>query len=522
MVKKILYFLIVNIIFYLLPFHVIGGEMFYKGVFFQDFQIGPSKIIDFINQNNITFIMVDLYWDEIPDSSIIKELQKLNIAVCINWVPILKKDNKEVDLKDIMNGKEDKVIESFGNKLKECNRPIFISFCPDMNNEKFHWSGFYEGAYVYRETWKYLFKRLKQYYTELYWLFIPSIYNSPDRNWNKIKYYYPGNEFVHWVGLDARYLPKLSFVELNKWLDMQFNELKDTAPNKPTALLIKENTAIFTAFAEKKDINLVISDEQALTEKSFKKVIKGDIDKLIALQNKYKDILESSKKAQEIREAVKHLSCYPIPKEVKIDGNLDEWGGLRKEERGVMSIKTAQPASDTSGRVKSDYELSGVFCIRYDKEYLYVAAKINDDSLINEQEGADLWKQDCIELWFDMRNDDNMIKRMPNEPDDVQINIAPLTKGKLRAQAWAYRNPGDLKKLISSIECASSKTKEGYIIEAKIPVKYIDDSFVPEPGKVIGFNFSLINYNYSGLWIHYVWNGKTPEDSPNFGQLIFK
>ncbi|MFA5336279.1 MAG: sugar-binding protein [Candidatus Omnitrophota bacterium] len=193
---------------------------------------------------------------------------------------------------------------------------------------------------------------------------------------------------------------------------------------------------------------------------------------------------------------------------IKVDGDLSEWY--------IPDLSGSQAASVDKGSAK--------FYMLYDKENLYLAAAVDDDLVMGNQSGVDIWRDDGVELWIDAKGDADAFNNMPFNPGCYQINIAPLTKDG-KAGVYVYRNI-NTRPLADAIRAASKISsdpkKRGYSVEAAIPISAVNGLELQE-GKVLGVNFSITDKDSAnGEWRHIMWSGKQEDDATQWGRLKVK
>lgn len=112
---------------------------------------------------------------------------------------------------DVLNGKHDAYIDRFAEDAKIFNKPVFIRFLHEFNGNWYVWSGNKNGQAEggpkqVVAVWKYVVDRFKAKGADkVQWLWVPhgpSIDLSTDP-WNGVTNYWPGDEYVDWIGLDG-------------------------------------------------------------------------------------------------------------------------------------------------------------------------------------------------------------------------------------------------------------------------------------------------------------------------------
>ncbi len=203
--------------------------------------------------------------------------------------------------------------------------------------------------------------------------------------------------------------------------------------------------------------------------------------------------------------------CRKTDSKITVDGDLKDWG------KAVPAYVTKFTSHIEKGEVKDDSDFSMVFYTLYDDENFYFAALVIDDDVITKNTGADIWQDDCIEIWLDDAHDSTTPVMFAE--DDYQIGFSPQSDGRKSTESYVWRNP-DPEPVMKSMKVASSLTGKGYIIEASIPIKVLNE-LDPKSQKVIGFNISVCDVDKDGAWTHIVWSGKLHSDPRQFGELYF-
>lgn len=216
-----------------------------------------------------------------------------------------------------------------------------------------------------------------------------------------------------------------------------------------------------------------------------------------------------------------------------VDGTLDEWvrrlesrnwngrmevqkGQVLKWMRAVPTYLNGVTSRVESGAVASPQDLSATIYTLWDAQWFYVAAVVTDDDVVTQHDGADIWQDDAIELWFDCRHD--AVTHTLSQDDEYQLGFSPASRGRNRAVAWAWRNP-QTEPVIAAMHVASALTPTGYLIEAAVPWSVLHGCEAPSVGKMIGFNISIADKDADQQWTHMAWSGYLHSDPSQFGHL---
>ena len=158
-------------------------------------------------------------------------------------------------LNSILAGAHDAYIDRWADGSKEHGAPIMVSFCNEMNGAWFPWSGLhygggkeiigaptetYEGPELFKKTWRYVVNRVRaRGAANVLWVFHTMDYSMPNESWNMAAEYYPGPEYVDWMGFS---LYGNQFTSDSEWapffplFDWPYTELALLDPKKPIML----------------------------------------------------------------------------------------------------------------------------------------------------------------------------------------------------------------------------------------------------------------------------------------------
>ncbi len=158
----------------------------------------------------------------------------------------------EFSLQRIIDGAFDEELRAWARAAREDGIPLLIDFAPEMNGEWFGWSGVFSGggatsAYGdprlpdgperYRDAYRHLIMLFREEgATHITWFFHPNLESVPDEPWNQPAQYYPGDEFIDWVGVSAygALTPEEDWVLLSELLAKRRSAIEF---GKPLALL---------------------------------------------------------------------------------------------------------------------------------------------------------------------------------------------------------------------------------------------------------------------------------------------
>ncbi|UBM59339.1 metallophosphoesterase [Marinilongibacter aquaticus] len=146
-----------------------------------------------------------------------------------------------------------------------------------------------------------------------------------------------------------------------------------------------------------------------------------------------------------------HKQSFAPMAKVSIDGKLNDWKNLRFSNNDTHMDST--PFSHKNGNADGAFQ----FDTRYDKDFLYVAVKVDDDEL-ELKDGARPRNQDGIQLFIDPRPE--AISATNTSLSDVlYLELSPNS---------------DLTKLPEGITAACVKAESGFNAEFRIPLSSLN------------------------------------------------
>ncbi len=191
------------------------------------------------------------YWGE--QSFPAKNLQLIarhGAVPMIYWSPWDKPYDEEkgpdrFSLKEILAGKWDAYIDGWADGAAAFGRPFFVSFGNEMNGDWFPWSGCYYGGEhggneIFRQTWRYVVDRARQRGAKnIRWVFHVNAYPADNNTWNLMASYYPGSDYVDWLGLSVygkQFRHTGNWSEFKDMLEWPYEELTAIDAHKPVML----------------------------------------------------------------------------------------------------------------------------------------------------------------------------------------------------------------------------------------------------------------------------------------------
>lgn len=123
----------------------------------------------------------------------------------ITWEPSLSTTNT---LEAISNGNYDSYLTTFAQAAKNWGGLIYLRFAHEMNGNWYVWDGYHNGESSgpakYIAAWKHIHNIFSSASaTNVKWVWSPNHTSAPDESWNQAVNYYPGDDYVDWIGIDG-------------------------------------------------------------------------------------------------------------------------------------------------------------------------------------------------------------------------------------------------------------------------------------------------------------------------------
>ena len=179
-----------------------------------------------------------------------------NAIPLIYWSPwdkpyVMERGPDRFSLNAIVAGKWDAYIDSWARQAKSFERPIFVAWGLEMNGNWFPWSGcfygggeqiskdVYAGPDLYKRAYRYVVDRVRAIGAQnIIWVFHAEDYSYPVDKWNQLAEYYPGDDYVDWLGMSAygKQFRDEPWVSASETMINAYDDLCKLNRNKPVML----------------------------------------------------------------------------------------------------------------------------------------------------------------------------------------------------------------------------------------------------------------------------------------------
>ncbi|NQT29630.1 MAG: hypothetical protein HQ596_03570 [Candidatus Saganbacteria bacterium] len=156
---------------------------------------------------NLAVVLWYVHWtDPFPTSD--ANLVDANDSIpLITWEPWVTNEAGGT-LEAIVAGSYDSYVREFLQAAKDWGKPLFLRFAHEMNGNWYPWDGHHNeeaaGPEKYKAAFIYLYnvrEELGADNVSLVWCVNNT--NVPDESWNTPSAYYPGDQYVDWIGIDG-------------------------------------------------------------------------------------------------------------------------------------------------------------------------------------------------------------------------------------------------------------------------------------------------------------------------------
>ncbi len=224
--------------------------------------VTSSKIKEFetlAGKNIVWAYFSDNWYNDIKFPA--KEVETINSAGKIPFIRMMPRTgfdkggpDPNYTMQKIIDGDFDTQLTQWAVDASNTKIPLLAEFGAEVNGNWFPWNGQYngggetskygdinlpDGAERFRDAYRHIIDICNANgATNITWFFHVNAYSEPDTEWNKIKYYYPGDNYIDWLGVSV-YGPQErneDYQEFSEIMDDIYPELRKLS-NKPVAIL---------------------------------------------------------------------------------------------------------------------------------------------------------------------------------------------------------------------------------------------------------------------------------------------
>jgi hypothetical protein len=158
-------------------------------------------------------------------------------------------------MKKIIDGKFDKELIQYAKDARNFGKSLIIEFGTEVNGDWFSWNGKYNGGEEkdnygnpdipdgperFRDAYKHIINIFRaENANNVTWVFHVSDNSSPEEDWNLMSAYYPGDDYIDWIGVSiyGSQEPGEQWNSFTDLMDKCYIELCGISKSKPLAVL---------------------------------------------------------------------------------------------------------------------------------------------------------------------------------------------------------------------------------------------------------------------------------------------
>jgi beta-mannanase len=159
-------------------------------------------------------------------------------------------------LNRILIGDFDPDLRAWAQAARDFDSPLIVEFGTEVNGAWFSWNGKWygegttdkygdpsepDGAELFKDTYRHI---IEIYHNEgadnITWVFHVNWNDLPEESWNRLEKYYPGDDWIDWIGVSmygAQTPIDTEFLPFREMMDAVYPRLEALSSNKPIVLL---------------------------------------------------------------------------------------------------------------------------------------------------------------------------------------------------------------------------------------------------------------------------------------------
>ena len=178
-------------------------------------------------------------------------------APFIYWNPWERRNDMacaRFTLEQIQAGDWDSYIDAWAREARAFGKPLLVAWGLEMNGKWFPWSGVFHGAgapvadskptrhqgpETFKRAYRHVVDRVRAAgATNISWVFQANNTPDPDAPWNTMAAYYPGSDYVDWLGVSSygKQFPGEDWTSVSTAFRAPHAELAALDPHKPILL----------------------------------------------------------------------------------------------------------------------------------------------------------------------------------------------------------------------------------------------------------------------------------------------
>lgn len=149
------------------------------------------------------FLMTYSDFENRPKLEYVEEIYDDKRVLMVTLQPWFHGDrDNNIIIPEIIEGKYDDYLRQWADELESLENPVFVRFANEMNGDWDPWCNWFYGKdyTLYNKAWERVYNIIKVN-DNIQFVWNPHDRSYPDFKWNNAHLYYPGDEYVDWVGI---------------------------------------------------------------------------------------------------------------------------------------------------------------------------------------------------------------------------------------------------------------------------------------------------------------------------------
>lgn len=187
-----------------------------------------------------------------------EEIQKAGSIPFIRMMPrsdfISYAPDPAYTMQDIIEGKYDEELTQYAKDAVSYGAPLIIEFGTEVNGNWFSWNGEYngggetsgygdtlypDGPERFRDAYRHIIDIFRNEGADnITWAYHVNSGSAPKENWNNMASYYPGDDYIDWIGVSiyGAQVPGTKWVSFTALMDIAYKEMSQVSEDKPLAV----------------------------------------------------------------------------------------------------------------------------------------------------------------------------------------------------------------------------------------------------------------------------------------------
>jgi hypothetical protein len=148
------------------------------------------------------------------------------------------KSDPVYSLKKITGGKFDKQLKAWARDAKKYNEPLMVEFGTEVNGNWFPWCGSNneKNPKIFKDAYIHIIELFRNEEVDnITWVFHVNYESTPDEKWNSMSAYYPGDDYIDWIGMSIYGAQKSEddWINVTEIFEDAYKNLSAISKNKP-------------------------------------------------------------------------------------------------------------------------------------------------------------------------------------------------------------------------------------------------------------------------------------------------